>query len=143
MDLFRSLSSHFRREFPHLNLSIRRKKWKGDYADNWPVKEFTSRGNVWWMVIWIQRDLSLEAQLFVLVHEVGHALTYWDDDHESDHGPVFGEGYAAAWRSYQRWAGVKVKKVRRVFKMRSKARPLTPNPSPLVTGERGNKCKAK
>jgi hypothetical protein len=95
-DNFRSLANHFKREFPHVRLSICRKKWKGDYADCWP----TTDG---WMCIWVQRDLEEGFQLLLLAHEMGHALTFFEDSHPSDHGPLFGQGYSAAWRSYLRW----------------------------------------
>ena len=93
---------HFKREFPHLHLSVTRKRWKGDYANAWPTE-------CGYRCIQIQKDLSGDAQILVLIHEIGHALTAWHDGqkidvHPSDHGPVFGEGYAAAWRSYLRWA---------------------------------------
>lgn len=55
------------------------------------------------MCIWVQKELSVDAQIAFLIHEMGHAITFWEDAHPSDHGPKFGEGYGAAWRSYLRW----------------------------------------
>jgi len=94
MDHFTSLSRHYKREFPHLKLSIRRVRCSG-YGF---VRETEGR-----LCVRIRTRIDPCLQLILLVHELGHALTYRTDLHPSDHGPIFGQGYATAWRSYLRW----------------------------------------
>lgn len=97
MDDFRSLANHFKREFAHIKISIRRVKTPhytiGDCFKK-PDGSFSIR---------IRKTTDSEAQQLALVHEMAHVLSWDTDMHPSEHGEMFGKAYAVAWRSYKRW----------------------------------------
>lgn len=94
---FASLVRHFKKEHPHLKLSIRRAKTPS-YTIGWCHKEADGSFR-----IVIRKTTDEEAQQLALVHELAHAISWTTDKHPTDHGSVFGQAYAAAWRSYMRW----------------------------------------
>jgi predicted metal-dependent hydrolase len=97
-DEFSDLVAHFKKSFPEISFKVRRCKLRESF---WGV--CGKAGNSY--QISISNELCLTAQKLVLIHEMGHALSYESDDHPSDHGPSFGEAYAKCWRSYLEWIG--------------------------------------
>jgi Zn-dependent peptidase ImmA (M78 family) len=95
-DEFADLVKHFRKTFPEITFKVRRCKIVNNmwgYCD-----KIEDRYN-----ICISSSLCLTAQKLVLIHEMGHALSYDKDKHSSDHGPIFGAAYAKCWRAYLEW----------------------------------------
>lgn len=94
---FRSLANHFKKEFPHLSLSIVRRRNFGKMFG------YCQRQDNGRLIIVVHSGVDKDCQIFVLIHELAHAISFHADIHPSDHGGVFGFAYSAAWRSYMRW----------------------------------------
>lgn len=97
MQNYRSLVRFFKREFPELRLQV----WRTDLGDDWG--DCNIRGGRFRILL--SKDLSEAATIAFLIHELGHALSWHLDEDPTDHGPLFGVGYAKAWRKYLEWLG--------------------------------------
>jgi hypothetical protein len=96
VDYFVSLVRHFKKDFSEYRFSVRRVGMNPDFGDCWKRPDGS-------FLIRIRKNISEDAQLILLPHEVGHMLSYDTDKHPSQHGPHFGIGYSEAWQSYLRW----------------------------------------
>lgn len=95
MKNFRSLAKFYRNEFPQLRLEIRSAEIHPDYGMCQLVGDHFR--------ITLDSELPEAARIAILIHEIGHALSWYVDEHPTEHGPLFGIGYSVAWRKYLEW----------------------------------------
>ena len=88
--------ANFRARFTTLYpVIMRREALGGDWGDTSVCK----RNGKMVLLIRVEKTLSDEAQLFVLLHELGHAIQWRlnEDSREDDHDAEFGVAYARVW----------------------------------------------
>lgn len=96
MKHFRSLAKFYRNTFPELRLEIRTSNAIGsDYGMCQLIGDHFR--------VTLRRDLPECTRIAILIHEMGHALSWHVDEHPTEHGPLFGVGYSVAWRKYLEW----------------------------------------
>lgn len=96
-DKFANLVRFLKKQFPEIKFKVYRRSAPKGY---WGWCDKNKKGE---FIILIDKDTSYGGQVFMLIHELAHALSFDKDKHPSDHGPVFGMAYAKAWRIYQEW----------------------------------------
>lgn len=100
------LANFFRKEFPEHKFKVKRVSLKDDYGNCLYYKNNDT------YIIFLDKNISKDAQILLFVHEFAHVLSYHKDLHPSDHGPIFGIAYARAWRSYIKWYSLPKKVVK-------------------------------
>lgn len=93
----RKLLSSFRERFSTLHpVLLRREKLE---EDTWGDTSIVRRKGEPHLLIRVHKDLSSEAQFFVAMHELAHAVQWRanEEDRQEDHDAEFGIAYARLW----------------------------------------------
>jgi predicted metal-dependent hydrolase len=92
------LANVFRRQYPHLSFSVKRGKIiEGNFAYCQKVGEK--------YVVMIDRSIPEDWAMFLLPHELAHAIAYHE---EKDHGPMFWSAYEINYETYVKFCEGKV-----------------------------------
>lgn len=95
MSQYKSLVKYLHKAFPEIRFKVYRRKLNGALGA-------CELGKGMFRIV-LRSDLPEHALLVVLVHEFAHVITWHIDEHATDHGALFGVGYARVWRAYLNW----------------------------------------
>lgn len=105
MQAYRQLVRYLKARLPEYRFSVRRVKFKTVIVDDHDCTDCgdTDKRKDGSFLIRINSVLDEDTARLVLLHELGHVLSWETDRHPSDHGPEWGKAHAKVWRLYQDW----------------------------------------
>ncbi len=95
INIVRRLAGRFRKEYPYLKFSIRRKNLPTDFS----LTGLSDGG----FLIEIDRGVRDDVACFIMAHEIAHCLTYHQCPIDKPHDGPFWDAYKRTYEVYEKF----------------------------------------